>query len=159
MEKQAEPEIDFGSMCDEELRQWLADKYPGRKVKRDGDEIVVTIPVNFHRRNGRQTVKAKTTDSEPDNRNNVNETLVSAITKAFAWQQELESGEYGSIEELAKAKKLGRTYVGRVLRLTSLSPSLVESVLVGDENGVSLRRLHSGLPYTWKHQNEFFRST
>ena len=31
--------------------------YPGRTVLREGAAIVVSIPVRFHRRNGRQTVQ------------------------------------------------------------------------------------------------------
>ncbi|MEL7499067.1 MAG: hypothetical protein AAFN77_15780 [Planctomycetota bacterium] len=154
MEKTAESEINFGSMNVEELRRWLAEKYPGRKVERDGDEIVVTIPVNFHRRNGRQIVKAKTADSDSDKGNEINETLVSAITKAFAWQEELESGEYGTIEGLAKAKNVGRTYAGRVLRLTSLAPELVKDIINGEERGLTLRKLHRGIQSSWSSQLE-----
>jgi hypothetical protein len=32
------------------------ENYPGLTVSRDGDAIVVRIPVRFHRRNGRQMV-------------------------------------------------------------------------------------------------------
>ena len=32
------------------------EEYPGLTVLRDGDAIVVRIPVRFYRRNGRQTV-------------------------------------------------------------------------------------------------------
>ena len=152
MEEQTEAEIDFGSMSDEELRQWLAEKYPGRKIERNGDEIVVAIPVNFHRRNGRQIVKAKRTEGDRVEGNNINETLVSAITKAFAWQEELESGEYDSIEGLAKAKNVGRTYAGRVLRLTSLAPSLVEDIINGDEYELTLRKLHGAIDPIWLNQ-------
>ena len=39
--------------------QSLDKKYPGRSVRRDGNQIVVTIPVKFYRRNGRQMVKSQ----------------------------------------------------------------------------------------------------
>jgi hypothetical protein len=32
------------------------ENYPGLTVSRDGDAIVVRIPIRFHRRNGRQMV-------------------------------------------------------------------------------------------------------
>ena len=38
-----------------------------------------------------------------------------------------------SIEDLARAKKVDRTHVSRMLRLTSLAPEIVESVLAGEE--------------------------
>ncbi len=56
-----------------------------------------------------------------------------AIARAWQWQEELESGEYASIEELARAKKVDRTYVSRFLQLTSLAPEFVEVVLAGKD--------------------------
>ena len=38
--------------------QALNEKYPGRTVYREGDRIVVNIPVRFRRRNGRQMIFA-----------------------------------------------------------------------------------------------------
>jgi hypothetical protein len=47
-------------------------------------------------------------------------TLIEAIAKGHRWQAQLESGEYASLEDLAKDVVCDRTYVGRMLRLTSL---------------------------------------
>ena len=60
-------------MNDEDIRKWLAEKYPGRSVEGDGDEIVVTIPVNFHRRNGRQMIQAQNCTSNAEKPNGLNE--------------------------------------------------------------------------------------
>ena len=133
--------------------------YPGRTVRRDGNQIVVTIPVKFYRRNGRQTVKAEPNTDNGQNElpPDVNTTLASLIAKAYAWQDELESGVYSSIEELAEEKKVGRTYACRVMRLTSLCPEIVERILNGDEShGLSLRQLHKGIPDCWKQQMDLF---
>ena len=55
------------------------------------------------------------------------------------WQTQLESGEYASLEDLAKDVGCDRTYVGRMLRLTSLAPDVIEAILRGDEpDGLSL---------------------
>ena len=43
-----------------------------------------------------------------------NGSLVSALAKAYRWQEQLESGEYASLEDLAAAKGVDRTYVGRI---------------------------------------------
>ena len=48
-------------------------------------------------------------------------------------QEQLQSGEFASLEDLAAANGVDRTYVGRVLRLTSLAPEIVERILEGDE--------------------------
>ena len=57
--------------------------------------------------------------------------MVKAIARAHRWRRLLESGEYGSITELAAAEKINQSYVGRVMRLTLLSPEIVQVILDG----------------------------
>ena len=129
------------------------DDYPGLTVSRDGDAIVVRIPVRFHRRNGRQMVLTHGGNGDGDNERESNGTLVSALAKAYRWQEQLESGEYTGLEDLASANGVDRTYVGRVLRLTSLAPEIVERILNGDEPvGMSLAKLRNDLPVLWAEQ-------
>jgi ParB-like chromosome segregation protein Spo0J len=65
----------------------------------------------------------------------------------------LDSGAVGSVDELAKRLHLGSTYVARTLRLTTLAPTLVESILAGNEpDGLSLRQLAADLPMDWAEQ-------
>ncbi|MBN83409.1 MAG: hypothetical protein CMJ70_25015, partial [Planctomycetaceae bacterium] len=73
--------------------------------------------------------------------------------KAYRWQEQLESGEYTSLEDLASANGVDRTYVGRFLRLTSLAPEIVERILNGDEpEAISLAKLRNDLPVLWAEQ-------
>ena len=129
------------------------ENYPGLTVSRDGDAIVVRIPVRFHRRNGRQMVLTHGRNSGDEAERDSNGTLVSALAKAYRWQEQLESGKYASLEDLAAANGVDRTYVGRILRLTSLAPGIVERILNGHEpDGISLRRLQKGVPLAWSDQ-------
>ena len=83
----------------------------------------------------------------------MNSALVSAVAKAYRWQEQLESGQYASLEELAAANGVDRTYVSRILRLTSLSPEIVEAILDGNEpKGISLAKLRKKLPLIWAEQ-------
>lgn len=43
----------------------------------------------------------------------------------------IESGEYGSITELAHAEKVNQSYACRMLRLTLLAPVIVVDILDG----------------------------
>jgi hypothetical protein len=43
----------------------------------------------------------------------------------------LETGRYGTIDELAAAEKINSSYVSRLLRLTLLAPDIVEAILDG----------------------------
>jgi hypothetical protein len=136
-------------------------QYPGLRVRRDGDAVVVHIPMQLRRRRGRQMVLTHG-DSTPVSAaaatariGDANRTLVEAIARGYRWQRQLESGEYGSVEELAQAVGADRTYVGRMLRLTSLAPDIVEAVLRGDEpEGMSLEKLRKELPVVWGEQRK-----
>ncbi len=94
-------------------------------------------------------------DSRPKLRWPANRPLVEAIAKAHRWQAQLESGEYASLDDLAKDVGCDRTYVGRILRLTSLAPDIIEAILRGDEpDGISLEKLRKNLPVRWEEQRE-----
>ena len=135
------------------IEEYQQEDYPGLTVFRDGDAIVVRIPVRFHRRNGRQMVLTHGGNNGHEERES-NGTLVSALAKAFRWQEQLESGEYAGLEDLAAANGIDRTYVGRFLRLTSLAPAIVERILNGDEpQGISLAKLRINLPDLWAEQS------
>ena len=77
------------------------------------------------------------------------------LTCVLRWQAQLESGEYASLEDLAKDVGCDRTYVGRMLRLTSLAPDIIEAILRGDEpDGLSLEKLRKNLPVRWDEQRK-----
>ena len=127
-------------------------RYPGLRVRRDGDAVVVHIPVRFRRRNGRQMILTDG-DQPAGPQRDANQTLIQAIAKAHRWQEQIEAGHYAGIEDLAQAIGVGRTYVGRMLRLTSLAPDIIEAVLRGDEpESMSLGKLRKGLPVRWDEQ-------
>jgi hypothetical protein len=130
------------------------EKYPGLTVTRDADAVVVRIPVRFYRRNGRQMVLTQGGDAlQPEPKREANGRLLTALAKAYRWQEQLESGQYTGLEDLAAANGVDRTYVGRILRLTSLAPGIVQRILTGHEpEGISLRRLQRGVPVVWKEQ-------
>jgi hypothetical protein len=124
----------------------------------EDDAVVVRIPVKFYRRNGRQMVLAQNDASgnqqaEPS----PNHTLIVNLAKAYQWQEQLESGEYGSLEELAQSNGVDRSYAGRLIRLTSIAPNVVEQILTGVEHGTwSLRQLRRGIPLSWEEPCELW---
>jgi hypothetical protein len=88
------------------------------------------VPLAFRKRGGRKRVVAPngTEACAPCPRAQVS-TLVKALARAHRWQHMLESGEYRSIAELAAAERINASYLARVLRLTLLSPNVVEAIL------------------------------
>jgi hypothetical protein len=65
-------------------------------VRRDGGKVVVSVPVRFYRRNGRQMILAECNESESDLDESglPNNALLTAIAKAYSWQDQLESSEF-----------------------------------------------------------------
>jgi len=86
----------------------------------------------------------------------VDSTLVKAIARAFRWRKLLETGVYGTIEELAAAERINPSYVSRVLRMTLLAPDIVEAILNGSQpHEVTLAVLMRPLPLRWAEQRMF----
>ena len=80
-------------------------------------------------------------------------TLVKALARAFRWRKMLETGLYGTIGEIAAAEKINDSFVSRLLRLTLLSPDIVEAILDGRQaKGMTLPGLMEPFPVEWHTQ-------
>ncbi len=65
----------------------------------------------------------------------------------------LEAGEHATIADLARAEKIGRSYVSRAPGLAFLAPDLVEAILDGRRGeAVTLEALLGGVPVEWGEQ-------
>jgi hypothetical protein len=124
------------------------------EVRLDGTTLVLRIPMRFQRRGGRKRIVAPdgsqivpTSKPQPDS------TLVKALARAHRWQRLLESGEYGTLAELADAERISRSYVSRVLRLTLLAPDLVERILDGRPTA-GLAGFLQPFPIEWERQRD-----
>ena len=68
----------------------------------------------------------------------------------------LESGEYASSAELAKAEKVNDSYLSRILRLTLIAPGMTEAILAGRQpSALQLDDLLKPLPSAWTEQSAF----
>jgi hypothetical protein len=82
-------------------------------------------------------------------------TLVKAVARAFRWRRMLESGRFATIDELAAAEKINSSYISRLLRLTLLSPDIVEAILNGRQpDGMTLPALMEPFPVEWALQGD-----
>jgi hypothetical protein len=80
--------------------------------------------------------------------------MIKALARAFRWRKLLETGVYGSIEELAGAEKINSSYVSRILRLTLLAPGIVEEILDGRQpTEMTLAVLMKPLSVYWAEQS------
>jgi hypothetical protein len=61
----------------------------------------------------------------------VDNAMVKGLARSFRWRKMLDTGEYATLEELARAKGVHATYVSRILRPTLLAPDVVEAIIEG----------------------------
>jgi hypothetical protein len=119
----------------------------------DGSTLVVRIPMRFQRRSGRKRIVAPDgSEIVPTSKPQPDGTLIKALARAWRWQRMLESGEYGTLAELAAAERISRSYVCRILRLTLLAPDIVERILDGRPTA-SLPRFLQPFPADWEKQS------
>ena len=112
--------------------------------------LTVVIPLRVKPRGGR---KAMVTPGVLPMPARADITLVKAVARAFRWRGMLESGRFGTINELAAAEKINSSYVSRVLRLTLLAPDIVKAILDGRQpEGMTLPVLMRPFPVEWKKQ-------
>ena len=93
-------------------------------LSKDGHTVTVHIPVIFRQRAGRKQILGPSGSAPWSPAPRVDTALLKAIVRAYRWREMLESGEYSSAAELAKAEKVNDSYLSRVLRLTLLAPEI-----------------------------------
>ena len=87
----------------------------------------------------------------------INEQLVTGIARACCWQELPDNGVFDSPEALAAALGVNVSYVRRFLRLTLLAPPIVEAIFEGRAPwSLSLTKLDTNLPFSWKEQMKLF---
>jgi hypothetical protein len=84
-------------------------------ISKDGQTANVSIPVTFLQRSGRKQILSPQGAAPWSPAPRVDTALVKAVVRAHRWRQMLESGEYASSAELAKAE---------ILRLAKTQPMI-----------------------------------
>ena len=87
----------------------------GPTLEHDGDHVVIRIPMDLKRRGGRkEIIVPEGLPGTEQRKSPTQEPLVTALARAFHWQELIDSGKYASVTELAEALGVDRSYVGRV---------------------------------------------
>ncbi|WCR09683.1 hypothetical protein JHW45_11300 [Paracoccus stylophorae] len=115
------------------------------------DTVTIHVPFRIIKRGGRKDMvlpEGAAQARKPDN------TLVKALARAFRWKRMLESGEFASISELAEREGIAFTYMARLMRLSLLSPELVDAIMEGRQPAnVTLANLKDPFPADWTEQH------
>jgi hypothetical protein len=105
--------------------------WPFAVPPRSGDVVRVLVPFAIRKRGGRKLVLVPGGNDLVTDRPRVDNAMIKALGHAFRRRKLLETGIYGTIEELAATEKANPSYVSRVLRMTLLAPDIVEAILDG----------------------------
>ncbi len=119
--------------------------------------ITVHVPLTLTvRGNSRRIVSEAADTASPAH---IESAVIKALARAHRWRKMIESGEYASITELAKAEKVNQSYACRLLRLTLLSPEVVTAILDGRINpSPTVHELMKPFPLVWAQQMRAFRT-
>ena len=118
--------------------------------------VTIRAPFAIRKRGGRKVIVAPDGSIAPQpsaRPPRIDNALVKALARAFRWRRMLESGDYASIADLARAEKISRPYLTTMLRLTFLAPDVVEAILDGRQGeDVTLEAVMEGVQVVWKKQ-------
>ena len=115
----------------------------------------ITVPFTIRKRGGRKLIltpdgmpASQPTRARPDS------ALLKALARGFRWQKMLREGDYQTLEEIADVENINPSYVSRLLRMTLLSPEIVEAILAGRQpEGLTMARAMQPFPMEWQHQS------
>ena len=118
------------------------------------ETVTLHVPFRIVKRGGRkEMVLPDNTQEGATQPRRTDNTLVKALARAFRWKRLLESGEFATIAELAEREGIAAPYLTRTMRLSHLSPDLVESILEGRQpRHLTVEVLRQPLPEDWTEQ-------
>ena len=137
------------------LKPYGANIYENQMVIKDEcyckEKLILKYPMKFGRKRGSVKIVEPTlpTKNVPAR----DEKLYNAITQAFYLKDIMETKKW-SLAELSKREHCDHTYLGQILRLTTLAPDIIMAILEGRQPKLlTLRRLlRERFPYSWEDQ-------
>jgi len=119
--------------------------------------ITIKAPMKFTRRSGRAMIKSPNGDVIGAPWDKEPTILQLALARGHRWVEMFESGEVGSLKEIAVKEGVDPSYISRMTNLVSLAPEVVLAIL-NDEipPELTLFDLSVGTPLSWDEQHSKF---
>jgi site-specific DNA recombinase len=164
------PEIE--SMVENAARRYSGEQDVSAKNWTDWVERVVvtrsSIRVSFGHDETIDSQQAQTTDipwtpkdthqayvSSPPPDGQPDQKLLQSIVRAHTWLNDLSSGRYPSVEELAEAAHLHPKVIRQGLRLAFLAPGVTDTILSGSQpSNLTLAKIPKRLPLAWAEHRQ-----
>jgi len=118
----------------------------------ENDTIRVFIPLRQRRRNGRPRIVPPEPATHLQSRSQ-DPHILRALGRAWAWRRRLENGQAATVNDIAKVEGVSDRFVGRMVRLTYLSPAVLERLLIHRQPpSVSIKELGEATCLPWTEQ-------
>ena len=127
----------------------------GDAIQRREPKLTTVIPVRNKRHGGRKVVIPARGTPEAQTPEH-HEPILNALARAYHWQRLLDEGRMSSEVEIARQDGLNQSSVNELLRLTLLTPDIIELLLAGRQP----RRMtlmwfqRHPLPVDWQAQRQ-----
>lgn len=116
--------------------------------------IRVVIPLTIRKRNGRPKILPPDDGTFRDGWAQ-DPHVLRAIARAWSWRRQLETGAVSTILDIAAAEKVSDRFVGRMIRLAYLSPSVLETLVITRKPpAISINDLMAVAELPWAEQME-----
>ena len=93
------------------------------------DTVRVFIPLKLQRRNGRPKIIAPRVEAlSPTGIQDPH--ILKALGRAWSWRRKLETGEFATIQDIARAEKVTDRFISRIMQLAYLSPNVIDRLLI-----------------------------
>jgi hypothetical protein len=115
--------------------------------------VTVSIPIRIQRFSGRKQVVVPPGVSATSTGEAVPTALQIALARGHRWLRQIESGKVANLAAIAKLEGVDRSYISRMVNLTTLAPDIQAAIL--DEtlpDSVSLFDLAVDMPVSWGAQ-------
>ena len=91
--------------------------------------IRVVIPLSIRKRNGRPKILPPEDHCAREGRTQ-DPHVLRAVARAWKWRRQLESGAVSTIQDIAVAENVSDRFVGRMIRIAYLAPSVLEALVI-----------------------------
>lgn len=112
--------------------------------------ITLVVPICLKQRGGRTRIAHA---GAPQEVPVAPTALQQGLVRGYRWRALLDSGEVGTISEIAKRERMDISFVSKMINLTLLAPDLAEAILDDTiKNGAGLYNVAISTPMDWNEQ-------
>ena len=118
----------------------------------DTDTIQIFVPLKLRKKNGRPKIMPPA-DYLPSEDQTQAPHVLRAIGQAWAWRRRMEAGEFGSLQDLAKAVGVTDRFISRQIRLAYLAPEVLSRLVYKREiPAITVIELGACIGLPWAEQ-------